>query len=86
VGKRFYLGRYDIEEDAAMAYNYAAHLLAPGYIDPNDVPEPPFHIKRYIYEKCKNHSLDAGVIVKRYIETAGEDGVSLLRAGQKNLL
>lgn len=55
VGKRFYLGRFDVEEDAAMVYNYAANLLAPGYIEPNDVPEAPPHIKKYVYEKCKDY-------------------------------
>lgn len=58
VGKSFNLGRFNTEEDAAKAYNYAAYLLAPEYIDFNKVSEAPNHIKNHVHEKCKDHLVD----------------------------
>ena len=63
VGKKFNLGRFNSEEDAAKAYNYAAYLLAPEYIDFNNVPEAPTHIKRYVYEKCKDYQTGEKIVI-----------------------
>lgn len=59
---RIFLGRYEYEEDAASAYNFAAFLLVPQFAVFNIVPEATLDIKSHVYEKCKSHLVDKKVV------------------------
>lgn len=63
VGHKICLGRFNLEKEAASAYNYSAYLLAPQYIDFNDVPEAPKHIKDFVYNKCSAFLTKNGIAV-----------------------
>ena len=55
---KIYLGRYSNLYEAAMVRNEAAKLLFKNFARLNGIPEAPSNIKKYVYEKCKDHIID----------------------------
>lgn len=70
VGRKYSLGRFEHEETAAMAYNHAVYLLAADYVEYNDVPEAPPHIKKSVYDKCSRHFDKVVVSISRHKKSA----------------
>jgi len=80
VGRKYNLGRFSSEEEAAMAYNHAVYLLASEFVDYNDVPEAPRWIKDSVYEKCSRHFDKAAVSIleDKSKEIPGVEGAFLV--------
>lgn len=61
--KIIYLGRLPDLQEAALIRNEAAKLLFGNYARLNGSMEAPAHIKKFVYEKCKEHLVKQQMIV-----------------------
>ena len=57
-GKDIHLGYYKTKLEATQARDTGAKLLFGEFAVLNNVPEAPYHIKNYVYKKCKDYLID----------------------------